>query len=63
MQQEIKEHGLKSFVLVILRVIKFPPGLSKDYRRAILRKAEQEFKGIFPIEQQYPGNRASGKSK
>lgn len=58
MQEHIKEHGLESFSLIVLDIVKFPSSTTKDERRVLLRKKEQEYKDKFPLEIQYPGNRA-----
>jgi hypothetical protein len=58
MQQDIKEHGLETFTLIVLEVVKFPSSATKDERRALLRKVEQKYKDKFPLENQYPGDRA-----
>lgn len=58
MQQDIQEHGLKTFTLIVLTVVKFPNNSTKEERRVLLRKVEQEYKDKFPLNIQYPGDRA-----
>lgn len=63
LQEDIKEHGLKSITVFIFTNVDFPESLSKAERKALLEKVEQEYKDMFPLDVQYRSNRSVSKRR